>query len=186
MIARCVCLGAVSIFALAVSQFAAGQTTPQTFYVDETNTSAQDGSITAPFRTIAGAMGLVQANRGDTVLVRPGIYAERVTVKEGTLLVSETGATRTFIAGTPSVPADLVILERASTLRGFSIGETGLRVEVDAAAECVNNTIYNNQTGVSVGSGAQLAPFANNIVAESITGVFVGSGASLDIVPGNR
>ena len=204
MIARCVCFGALFGFALAFAAGAVGQTTPQTFYVDETNGNAQNGTISAPFRTIGGAMGLVQANRGDTVIVRPGIYAERVTVKEGTLLISEAGATRTIIAGTQSVPADLVTLERASTLRGFSVGETGgaavrvpvggsaeitncvlyasesgLRVEVDALAECVNNTIYNNLTGVSAGQGAQVAPFSNNIVAENTTGVFIGSGASV-------
>jgi hypothetical protein len=204
MIARRVCFGALFGLALAVSLGAAGQTVPQTFYVDETNGNAQDGSVSAPFRTIGGAMGLVSANRGDTVIVRPGTYPERVTVKEGTLLVSEAGATRTFITGSSSVPADLVTLERASTLHGFSIGETGgaavrvpvngsaeitncvlysseagLLVEVDALAECVNNTIYNNLTGLSAGPGAEVTPFKNNIVAENTTGVFIGSNGSL-------
>lgn len=205
MIARRVCFGAMFGIVLSVALAAAGQTAPQTFYVDEANPNAQDGSVTAPFRTIGGALTLVQANRGDTVIVRPGTYVERITVKAGTLVTSEAGATRTFIVGTPSVPADLVTLERASTLRGFSIGETGgaavrvpvngsaeitncvlyasdagLLIEVDALAECVNNTIYNNVAGLSVGPGAKVMPLKNNILAENTTGVFLASGAAAD------
>ena len=48
---------------------AQAQTTPQTIYVDATNGEGQDGSIAAPFRTIAAAIGLVTPNRGDTILV---------------------------------------------------------------------------------------------------------------------
>ena len=182
----------------------AGAQTPQTLYVDVANGGVQDGSIEAPFRTIGGAMSLVVAERGDTVLVRPGTYAERVTLKAGTLLISEAGAARTFIVGTPSVPADQVTLERASTLRGFSVGETdgaavrvplngsaeitncvlyaseqGVLAEVDSLLECVNNTFFNNTTGLSAGPGADVAPFKNNIVAANATGVFIGNGGSL-------
>lgn len=183
---------------------AMAQTAPQTIYVDETNTNAQDGSITAPFRAISDAMALAVAGRGDTVLVRPGNYAGRFTVKTGTLLVSEAGAARTIITGSPSVPSDLVTLERDSTLRGFSIGETGgaavripidgsaevtncvlyasesgLALEIYAQAECVNNTLYNNQVGLRAGPGASVTVFKNNIVAENGTGVFVGTDATV-------
>jgi len=182
----------------------AGAQTPQTLYVDVANGGVQDGSIEAPFRTIGGAMALVVADRGDTVLVRPGTYAERVTVKAGTLLEAEAGAARTFIVGTPSVPADQVSLERASTLRGFSVGETGgaaVRVPVNGSAEitncvlyaseqgvlaevnslleCVNNTFFNNSTGLSAGPGADVTPFKNNIVSSNATGVFIGDGGSV-------
>lgn len=193
------------VLGLCWATVAGAQTNPQTLYVDVANGGVQDGTIEAPFRTIGGAMALVVADRGDTIVVRPGAYAERITLKAGTLLVSEAGAARTFIVGTPSVPADQVTLERASTLRGFSVGETGgaaVRVpvngsaevtncvlyaseqgvlaEVNALLECVNNTFFNNTTGLSAGPGADVAPFKNNIVASNATGVFIGDGATVD------
>lgn len=195
--------GILGLLVLAAG-LAQAQTTPKTIYVDATNGEGQDGSIAAPFRTIAAAIALVTPNRGDTILVRRGTYSERINVPEGTLLTSDTGATNTFIVGTPSIPADLVTLERASTLRGFSVGETGgaavrvpvngsaeitncvlyasesgVRIEVNGLVECINNTIYNNLTGLSVGAGGKALPFKNNIVAENNTGIFVGDGGSI-------
>lgn len=189
---------------MAMAAWAPAQTTPQTFYVDASNGGVQDGSIEAPFRSIGGALALVQADRGDTVLVRPGLYDERLTLPDGTILISEAGATRTFITGTPSVPADLLNLGRGSVARGFSVGETGgsavrvpvngsaeisncvvyasetgIRCEVDAHLKAVNNTLYNNLTGLSAGPGAKVTVFKNNIVAENTTGIFVADGASV-------
>lgn len=196
--------GAIAL-SVCMASLVGAQTTPQTLYVDVANGGVQDGSIEAPFRTIGGAMALVVADRGDTVLVRPGTYSERVTLKGGTLLVSEAGAARTFIVGSSSVPADQVTLERASTLRGFSVGETGgaavrvplngsaeisncvlyaseqgILAEVNSLVECVNNTFSSNATGLSAGPGAKVAPFKNNIVASNATGVFVGDGGTVE------
>jgi len=179
-------------------------TTPQTFYVDALHPGAQSGTSIAPFRTITGAMSLVVENRGDTVLVRPGRYTERITVKPGTSLIAEAGAFNTYILGNPAVPADLVILERGALLRGFSVGETGgaairvpvngsaevtncvayaseagVRAEVDSELACINNTFYSNTTGVSVGPGAKLVPLRNNIVAQNGTGIFAGDNAAV-------
>ena len=201
---RLLMAGLLAVTGLAGS-LAQAQTTPVTLYVDATNgRPGRDGSVEAPYLTINEALAQVVADRGDTVLVRPGDYAERVDLPAGTLLISEAGATRTFIIGTPSVPADLVTLERGGVIRGFSIGETGgaavrvpvngsaeitncvvyasesgIRAEVDADLKCVNNTIYNNLTGLSAGPGATVDPFRNNIIAENTTGIFAGDGATV-------
>ncbi|MCC6144291.1 MAG: DUF1565 domain-containing protein, partial [Candidatus Hydrogenedentes bacterium] len=66
---------AIAALALAVSAAAQGA---ETIYVDAAGTGSGDGTSANPFRTIGTAMA--RAASGDTVVVRAGVYAERVRV----------------------------------------------------------------------------------------------------------
>ena len=161
-----------------------GEAEPQTFYVDGTFTGTSDGSIEAPYSMIADALAITELGRGDTVVVRPGLYAESVEVGEETTLISEEGAHETYVLGDPDVtgevdPADALIkLEDLAVLRGFSIGETrglAVRVPVNARVEVTNCIIYQSDTGLRAELDAELY-CANNTFYNNGTGLQVEGG----------
>lgn len=87
-----------------------------TYYVDRNNSSASDtnaGTAAAPWRTIQKAAQT--AGTGDTVIVKSGTYAERITLSRSGALGQEI----TFRADPP----------RSVSMRGFTLSGNYLRVE---------------------------------------------------------
>lgn len=69
-----------------------------TLYVDPNgNDLGGDGSAINPFATITRALS--GAVSGQTVLVRAGTYAERISIRKGVKVISEAGADQTTISG---------------------------------------------------------------------------------------
>ena len=72
------------LFLLAAVLVCAGTASCRTLYVDQQHPQASDanpGTAALPFQTIGAAAATVSP--GDTVLVRPGVYRESVTVGTG-------------------------------------------------------------------------------------------------------
>lgn len=197
-------LGSLIVLCFASTACAQSADPPRTFYVDAAHAGVQEGSQRNPYRSIAAALNASVPGRGDTVLVRPGTYAEVLSVPEGTTLTSELGAMRTQISGNRATAADLVTLGQASILRGFTIGPTGgaavrvptgfsatvlncvlyasaigLSAEPNTLLEAVNNTFVQNATGLRAAGGAVADPVKNNAIVQNGTGISVVSGAKL-------
>ena len=117
-----------------------------TWYVAQTQVRAPrtlavavDGS--APFTSIQAALD--QARTGDTVLVEPGIYAERVLVNKGIDLVARVPTMTTIVRGAdlqPSVPVLALAGEQNIRLSGLRIeaplqhpADVGVRIACPAA-----------------------------------------------------
>lgn len=196
--------GAMAALCLFLCGIAGAQGAPRTIHVDASHTGASDGSSARPFTSIGAAIEQAESGRGDTILVRPGEYAEAVRLPANTTLRSEAGATHTFITGGEAAFTDLVLMGDNSVLRGFSLGTspgTGAFVPTETRAEitnCVfyandigvqaategdlnliNNTFYQNRIGLRGGADAVLNPVRNNIFARNETGVFIVPGATL-------
>lgn len=178
----------------------------RTFYVDGSYAGPEDGSSAKPFNTIAEGIAAAEAGRGDTVIVRAGVYAERVTLKDKLILIGERGAYHTHITG-GGVNQVVVNLGAGSVLRGFSISGagtsagvrspvggavtvtncvlhsngTGFLAQNNAAATFVNNAVYGNTTyGVRGGTGAVFTELKNNIFMSNAKAVSAGASALVD------
>ncbi len=174
-----------------------------TFYVDGANTENGDGSSSRPFNTIAAAVAQVESGRGDVIVVRPGEYRELLALAVGVTLKSECGAAQTFLLGDENTFSTLLELNEGATLQGFSVGDTsgaavvvntdcaaalyncvlfransGVQLNPNTSLTCINNTFFENTTGMRLMEGANAAPMRNNIFAYNGTGVLAESGAT--------
>ncbi len=144
---------AIGASACASGRFPTDVMTPA-IYVDAGATSG-DGSMSAPFTTIAEAVAVAAA--GDTIVVAAGTYAEAVVLPDGvslrgacastTIIESSMGPLNTGIvtAGEGSSVSDL-------TLRG---GRPGLRVD-GVSTRAARLRIEANQIGIPVIDGGVL------------------------------
>ncbi|MDJ0638039.1 MAG: right-handed parallel beta-helix repeat-containing protein [Paracoccaceae bacterium] len=75
----------IRVFWMLVAAFALGifpsEVDARTIYVDDDQTGRGNGSRAAPYATITEAANRVQ--RGDVVVVAPGVYTDRVQIKRG-------------------------------------------------------------------------------------------------------
>lgn len=146
----------------------------QVYYVDAANKSdIEDGSREFPFNTISEALALTVAGRSDGVIVRPGTYPERLTLKTGVLLVGQEGAHETFLTGPDKAVGPIVTLADQTTFRGFSVGDTtGTAVHVSAGAtiRIRNCVLHSSGTGLQAGPSTSVA-FVNNTVYGNNAGI---------------
>lgn len=176
--------------------------TGQAFYVDDNAVGGGDGSSAYPFQTITEAINQTVAARGDIIIVRPGTYTERFTLKDGVTLESSGGSYRTHITGS-NANQNIVTAAANSVIRGFTIRNagTGAGVYVPAAASCTvtncvladsarglvaatgttvvfdNNTVYKNTTyGLRGEAGATFTTVRNNIFSTNGTAFSADSG----------
>ncbi len=93
-----------------------------TYYVSPTGDDSKTGSSTAPWKTIQKAANTMVA--GDTVIVLPGTYSERVTVTKS----GSSGAPITFRAQYPVV-TNQINQSNQSTSKGFKITANYITVQ---------------------------------------------------------
>lgn len=175
-------------------------------FVDGSAVTLGDGSADRPFQTINEALSLAVAGRGDRVLVRNGVYAERVTLLDSVILRSDEGAFSTRINGSMDGQT-VVTLGDGSILSGFSVGNagnaaavlipdgnkatitncvlhssaSGLMLNAGARATFLNNTVVNNsQFGVRGLTGATFSLLKNSIFAANTTAVSADASAIAD------
>lgn len=117
-----------------------------TYYVSTTGNDANPGSQTSPWRTIAKAANAMIA--GDTVIVNPGTYSEKVaTVRSGTstnritFRASGKVVTKTFTIGHNYITIDG--FEMTAANQGYMMPVTGSYCEI------LNNVIHD--TGATWG-----------------------------------
>lgn len=161
---------------------------PSTYYVDAAATGGAGGTQERPFVSIGAAADRTASNTGDTIVVRPGTYAEDVQLKEGVRMKSEAGAYHTFITGSSGNGQATVILANSAALHGFSVTtDSGAAVEIseDAAVRITNNAIYDAATGVYCTNGASVEFVNNTVVNAGDAGLFVEPGASLSALWNN-
>lgn len=186
------------------SAAAQGDTEPHVFYVDRGNIVGEVGNSYRPYRTIGKALEQVVAGRGDTILVRPGRYDERIIVPPKTAIIAEAGAAETSIQGSALVSENVVALTNDALFSGFTVGPTqgngvlvangqtaevrncafydsgrGVAVDAGATLTLVNNTFHGNQVSVLVEAGGAIADARNNIFSNDSVGIFLNEGATL-------
>jgi len=116
------------------------------------------------------------ANAGNTIIVRDGIYLEYVDVYKSITIKSENGAESTIVS-TPD-PQECVFLVNASgvTIDGFTIeGATGYWQGSD----------FRSVGLYAIGATASNIIFCNNIVQDNYYGIGVGNSASNNIIFNN-
>jgi serine/threonine protein phosphatase PrpC len=143
----------------------------------------QPSPLTADFATIGAALATAQP--GDTVLVGPGEYAERIQLRSGVTLTSEIPQ-RAVIRppeGQAAAPAVTVDGVRAARLLGFqivsppglmSIGLLVLNGEVEVQDTRISGAM---EAGVDVWGGTSVALRANDISDNAGVGVRIRGGA---------
>ncbi len=179
-----------------------------TFYVAaDANPGSADGSEANPFTTIAAAMNVVEAGRGDIVMVYAGTYAEDVALKAGTSLVGVDGAYHTLVLGGSNANSDIVRMDDGSAVRGFTFagkangsaveinpgasamvincvladGATGLHLRDDATATAINLTIHGmHDYGILADGVSQLTELSNCIVSDCSVGIASDANGVLD------
>jgi hypothetical protein len=146
--------------------------------------------VPADYPTITAAMEA--AGPWDEVVVAPGVYAERVTVKDGVVLRSERGPSETTLAYVVAATSDqgeaVVTLSRCTNstqLVGFSIdgkdlAKRGILVFGDGSPVISGCRIFGALNGI--GAHRNASPYITDTVVEgcTIAGILV-QGASGDI-----
>jgi hypothetical protein len=146
--------------------------------------------VPADYPTISAAMEA--AGPWDEVVVAPGVYTERVTVKDGVVLRSERGPSETTLAYGSGAAGDqgeaVVTLSRCTNstqLVGFSIdgkdlAKRGVLVFGDGSPVISGCVIYGALNGI--GAHRNASPYITDTVVErcAIAGILV-QGASGDI-----
>lgn len=174
--------------AAALATLAGGTARAATYYVDAGHAQAadtNDGSEPAPWRTMQHAVDRAQA--GDTVIVRAGVYDERVTVRnagaEGRLLTLRAEPARAARTKGFAVEADFVAIEGfeiTDTEHGIFAGEAH-RNNARKGGRFVNNYIH-DITGTAITTGEH-AVVRDNLARNVGRGFFVNSGT---LVEGNE
>ncbi len=180
----------------------------QTFHVAaDANPGSADGSEANPFVTIADAMNVVEAGRGDIVMVYAGSYFEDVALKEGTSLIGVDGPYHTLVFGGSNANSDILRMDDGSAVRGMTFagkangsaielnpgasavvnncvmanGATGLHLRDDAVVTAANLTIHGMRDyGILADSGSQLTAITNCIVADNGVGIASDAGAVVE------
>ena len=179
-----------------------------TFYVAaDGDAGSANGSEANPFVTIADAMNVVEAGRGDIVMVYAGSYFEDVLLKEGTSLIGVDGPYHTLVFGGSNVQTDILRMEDGSAVRGFTFAgkehgsavelnpganaivsncvlansAAGLHLRDNAVATAINLTIYGMRDyGVLADGVSQLTEVTNCIIANNGVGIGSDVNAVLD------
>lgn len=150
-----------------------------------------DGSGSANYTTIQEAVDA--AFKGDTIIVKDGVYNETVNVMKSVAIISENGAHNTILHASlpPLEPGQVQVGEKKIgfcfaannvTIRGFQVyGASGSDVEGQyggirgSGANCIvsDNIIRNNKGGIDVnGNGLQI--MNNTVSSNSVYGIRVG------------
>ncbi len=178
----------------------------RTIYVNGSNTGIEDGTQAHPYRTIAKAVENVAS--GDTILVYPGTYLERITVGFDPLppftLKSLAGPAVTIIDG-QDLGSVITIYNGDVTIEGFTIknggGSFGLASAgygivvypyTDARATIRGNLIRNTHLRGAIGittavGGAHTETLIENNVIVNNTGSdpYQGGGIYIDLSDSN-
>jgi parallel beta-helix repeat protein len=150
-------LAAIAVFSL----FAPGVASAATFYVATNGNDSGSGSLSAPFRTITKAAGVVRP--GDTVSVRGGVYNEIVKAS-----VKGTAAARITIQ---SHPGEQAIIDGTGTASATDLVQLGSAEYLDFTGFEVRNS---NRLGIA-GWGSKNVRILNNKVHHSFRGgIYVG------------
>jgi hypothetical protein len=139
-----------ALCALAFVSFVVSASAQTTWYVDVQGTPPGTGTVSNPFVSIQQAIDSPSVVQGDTLLVLPGVYAERVNLHGKALtLSSQAGPTETWIE--PAVPvgnAGYVVtlagnFNAVSTIQGFTVSgakcqmSSGIWARNDVARRCI-------------------------------------------------
>ncbi|MFA5453299.1 MAG: NosD domain-containing protein [Candidatus Methanomethylophilaceae archaeon] len=108
-----------------------------TWYVDDSNAGAEDGTQAHPYNTITEAVNAASA--GDTIIVAGGTYAETVAVGKTLEIRAKSGETATVNPGAGN--EGFIITANGVTIHGFTITEAGIGTFLNGASSC---TITNN------------------------------------------
>lgn len=164
------------LFLLAVPAMPAAADGGQTFYVSPLGSDDGDCTSQEPCQTIQHAEDL--AGAGDIVLVRPGVYDERVTVDTQDLTICGTAPDGTSCAGTPQgAVVDLTaegtgflmsLTAPGVTVQGLALvtglGQSALDVRSDGA--WITGNVLSSEVANEAGS---LRTIGVNAVAADVT-----------------
>ena len=118
------------------------------------------GEQDKPFLTIGAALGAAGISVGDTILVRPGIYAESPgTIPAGISLVSQGGYEVTAITGA-AVTGNRITLSSGSVINGFNVtipSDATNAIQYAGAAATVAGCRFIKFTGQAAALGSGLA-----------------------------
>ena len=174
--------------AIAAWLFATPALSQNTWYVDDDGSPQGTGSSADPFPTIQRAITSTGTQEGDTILVRPGTYRERVNLTRGLYVIGEAGAAQTIVDAMHRGPTVTVRHQSAheSRLEGFTLRNgTGRFIASRGESQgggifCVNSrlvvaacTITGNATRIGGGDSA---------IVGSGGGLFAGVGADVELI----
>jgi fibronectin type 3 domain-containing protein len=161
--------------------------------------------VPSPYGTIQAAINAASAL--DTVLVQPGTYAERITLKDGVCVVSSSGRDATMIESASGTIVTANSLSDLVLLRGFTVDGVGsAHIGLDAwgsylkVEDCIftglisgatiqfggspmftGNTFASNQSGLAVADSTAPAVFMNTFDGNVFAGVYADCDAGLRI-----
>jgi len=152
-----------------------------TFYIDASHRGPEDGSRTHPYNTLGEAVAMCLAGRGDTIVVQPGIYAERITLKSAMTIIGDEGPAETLVTGL-GLDLPVLVLADDTVVRGFAVGDAGTAaaIEVPEGAECevTNCVLFSSGTALYASAGASVV-FLNNTLVFNEFGVVGATMASI-------
>lgn len=95
-------------------------------YVDDSNTGAQNGSLSHPYRAVQSALDI--ADPGDVVVVFPGTYETGFDLKDDVPVIGMRGASVTTV----NAPVGAIAIGGATVLKGFRFdGAAGVATGLD-------------------------------------------------------
>ena len=134
--------------------------TGNTLWVDSVNGNdgtAVSGRLTKPYLTVDAALNA--ATSGDTVVVRPGTYAESgLTLSGGVALISEGGYSQITI-GDNAATSDIIAAQDGAWIEGITIavpagsGRAGLRYTGAGGTFSAYNMSYSGDGATGAGDG---------------------------------
>jgi len=156
----------------------------------------QKRTVPAPYATIQAAINASSVL--DTVLVAPGAYPEKLTLKEGVFVIGQEVKARPIVSSGTSPVVSATVLTDLARFRGFIVdglgtADTGfdcnasdIRIEDCTFRNCTKgvncrgggaptltaNTITSNQTGVMVAGDTHPFLSGNTLDANSFAGVY--------------
>jgi len=152
-----------------------------TFYVDGSHLGPEDGSRTHPYTTLGEAVAMCLADRGDTILVQPGIYAERIALKPAMTVIGDGGPGETLITGL-GVDLPVLVLAPDTVVRGLAVGDAGtaaaIEVPEDTECEVTNCVLFSSGIALYASAGASVG-FVNNTLVFNEFGVVGAAMASI-------
>ena len=179
----------LSLFALPVTGFGA------TFYVDNQNPAASDagpGTLATPYRTISAAVSQ-QGGSGTTILVRPGTYAEQVTVGasgvSGSPFVIEAQGVVTLDA--VGQPYGFRLSGRSwVTIRGFRVTratDKGVYASSSSNWVTIQNCVVTNcaTKGIQLSTSSNGLIQGNEVAYNGDHGIYLSSGVTATVLRGN-
>jgi len=156
-------------------------------HVASTGSDGNDGSATAPWRTIQRAVDLAPA--GSSIYVHAGAYGPFAIARSGLTVVAATAETAVVSGGTYVV---LVRGVMGATIRGLTIQDapdqwgSGVRIESSSGVVIEQNLIRDNHSfGVKVKDATGIT-IRDNEITKNDTGIELSGAVAGTIVSGNR